>query len=72
MPGRKPPPRLRNVIGIDLGMALVAIEDARTGFVWRLMARSPVVQRGLRAAGFHHVCEKLSGLPRLLGMAAQI
>jgi hypothetical protein len=46
-----------DVIGIDLGMALVAIEDARTGFVWRLMAGSPIIRRGLRAAGFHHTQE---------------
>lgn len=48
-----------DVIGIDLGMALVSIEDARSGFVWRLMARSPIVRRGLRAAGFHHTVEPL-------------
>ncbi len=46
-----------DVIGIDLGMALVAIENARSGLIWRLMARSPVVQRGLRAAGFHRTAE---------------
>ena len=46
-----------DVIGIDLGMVLVAIEDARTGFVWRLMAGSPIIRRGLRAAGFQHTEE---------------
>jgi hypothetical protein len=46
-----------DVIGIDLGMALVAIEDARSGLVWRLMQRSPIVRRGLRAAGFHRTKE---------------
>jgi hypothetical protein len=46
-----------DVIGIDLGMALVSIEDARTGFVWRLMAGSPIIRRGLRAAGFHRTVE---------------
>jgi hypothetical protein len=45
------------VIGIDLGMALVSIENARSGLVWRLMSRSPIVQRGLRAAGFHRTSE---------------
>jgi hypothetical protein len=46
-----------DVIGIDLGMALVSIEDARTGFVWRLMAGSSIIRRGLRAAGFHRTSE---------------
>jgi hypothetical protein len=46
-----------DVIGIDLGMALVALEDARTGLVWRLMSRSPIVRRGFRAAGFHKTKE---------------
>jgi hypothetical protein len=46
-----------DVIGIDLGMALVAIEDARSGFVWRLMSRSPIIRRGLQAAGFHRTDE---------------
>jgi hypothetical protein len=48
-----------DVIGIDLGMALVAYEDARTGFVWRLMARSPIIRRGMRRAGFHRTTEPL-------------
>jgi len=46
-----------DVIGIDLGLALVSIENARTGFVWRLMAGSPIIRRGLRAAGFHRTSE---------------
>ena len=49
---RRGPTQAKDVAGVKL-----AIEDARTGFVWRLMARSPVVQRGLRAAGFHHTTE---------------
>ena len=31
-----------DVIGIDLGMALLAIEDARTGLPWKLLASHPV------------------------------
>lgn len=41
-----------DVIGIDLGMALLAIENYRTGRVWKWMAQSPVVQRGWEKAGF--------------------
>ncbi|MBV9850753.1 MAG: hypothetical protein JO250_13855 [Armatimonadetes bacterium] len=43
----------RDVIGIDLGMMLLALENARSGLVWRLMRRVPGVKRGLAAAGFH-------------------
>lgn len=41
-----------DVIGIDLGMMLLAVEDARTGLVWRLLDKDPVLRRGLTAAGF--------------------
>ena len=42
-----------DALGLDLGMMLLATENARTGLVWRLMARSPVTKKGLAAAGFH-------------------
>lgn len=42
-----------DVIGIDLGMALVAVENHRSGLIWRLFGSHPVVRRGLKAAGFH-------------------
>lgn len=41
-----------DVIGIDLGMMLLAIENQRSGLIWKLMAAHPVGQKGLRAAGF--------------------
>lgn len=40
-----------DVIGIDLGMALLAIEDHRTGLPWRLLASHPSTARALAAAG---------------------
>ena len=43
-----------DVIGIDLGMMLLATENARTGLVWRLLKSDPVLKRGSTAAGFHH------------------
>ncbi len=46
-----------DVIGIDLGMALVAIEDSRSGMLWHLMARHPAVQKGWTKAGFHRTRE---------------
>jgi hypothetical protein len=39
-------------LGIDQGPILAMIENARSGFVWRVMQRNPHVVRGLRAAGF--------------------
>ena len=42
-----------DVLGLDLGMMLLAIENARSGLIWKLMQGHPVAQRGLKAAGFH-------------------
>lgn len=42
-----------DVVGIDLGMMLLATENARTGLVWRLLRGDPVIEKGLTAAGFH-------------------
>ena len=44
-----------DVIGIDLGMMLLAVENHRTGLIWRLMASHPAIQKGMSAAGFHKV-----------------
>lgn len=43
-----------DVLGIDLGMAMLSIEDYRTGFPWSLMAKVPGIERGWQAAGLHH------------------
>ncbi|WP_158409309.1 glucoamylase family protein [Fimbriimonas ginsengisoli] len=40
-----------DVIGIDLGMMMCGLENARSGFVWKLSNSHPVVQRGFRLAG---------------------
>ena len=47
----------RDVIGIDLGMALLAIENYRTGIVWTLMANFYPIVSALRAAGFRSTAE---------------
>jgi len=39
-------------LGIDQGPILIMIENHRSGFVWEVMRRNPVVVAGLRAAGF--------------------
>jgi hypothetical protein len=43
----------KDVIGIDLGMALLAIEDAHSGLPWKLMASHRGLQRAWKLAGFH-------------------
>ena len=42
-----------DVIGIDLGMVLLAIENSRSGLIWKLMASHPATQRAWKAAGLH-------------------
>ncbi|MCW3095594.1 MAG: hypothetical protein JWL77_1212 [Chthonomonadaceae bacterium] len=43
-----------DVIGIDLGMMLLAIENHRSGLLWRLMSAHPSTPKALTAAGFHN------------------
>ena len=38
--------------GIDQGPVALAIENYRTGLIWKIMRRSPYVATGLRRAGF--------------------
>jgi hypothetical protein len=42
-----------DVIGIDLGMMILAIENYRSGLIWDLMRDHPAVRKGLAAAGMH-------------------
>jgi hypothetical protein len=55
------------VVGIDLGMMLLALENYASGFIWHLTARIPAIQKGLKQAGFRVVSEdeKQSPLRRL-------
>ncbi|HEV2473665.1 MAG TPA: glucoamylase family protein, partial [Chthonomonadales bacterium] len=46
-----------DVIGIDLGMAMVAIEDERSGLIWRLIGSNAFVGASLRKAGFRRTRE---------------
>ena len=41
-----------DVIGIDLGMALLAWENHKSGLIWNLMREHPFVKKGLAQAGF--------------------
>ncbi len=47
-----------DVIGIDLGMALIAIEDVHSGLSWKLLASHPATVRALSRAGFHFTLEQ--------------
>ena len=47
----------RDVIGIDLGMELLSIENHRSGLVWTLMDSFYSVAPARRAAGFHVTSE---------------
>jgi len=43
-----------DVIGIDLGMMLLAIENHRSGLPWRLTTALPSTKKALATAGFHN------------------
>ncbi len=46
-----------DVIGIDLGMVMLGIENYRDHLPHRLIAKSPIIQRGLQRAGIHDTAE---------------
>jgi len=41
-----------DVIGIDTGITMVMVENARSGFVWETFMKNPEAQRGMMRAGF--------------------
>ncbi len=41
------------VLGIDLGITMLMIENHRTRFVWRMFMKNEEVRRGMARAGFH-------------------
>ncbi len=42
----------QDVIGIDLGITLLMIENYRSGLIWRTFMPHPAIQRAVEAAGF--------------------
>ena len=42
-----------DVIGIDVGITMLMVENHRTGLVWKTFMSAPEVQKGMKAAGFH-------------------
>lgn len=45
----------KDVIGIDVGATVLSVENARSGFVWKLFMSAPEAQAGLKAAGFRPI-----------------
>jgi hypothetical protein len=41
----------RDVIGIDLGMTLLCLENKRSGLIWRLTGSHPGLRKGLAVTG---------------------
>ncbi len=41
-----------DVVGIDTGITMVMVENARTAFVWDTFMKNPEAQRGMERAGF--------------------
>jgi hypothetical protein len=41
-----------DVIGIDVGIALLMAENLRTGYVWHTFMANPEIRRGMQRAGF--------------------
>jgi hypothetical protein len=50
-----------DVLGIDLGMMLLGIENARTGMIWKLTGSSSLVKEGMRGAGLRRDSRGNSG-----------
>jgi hypothetical protein len=46
-----------DVIGIDLGMVLLAIENYRTGLVWKLMGSTQIARRAVKSIGLKVTAE---------------
>ncbi|MGO9711089.1 MAG: glucoamylase family protein [Polyangiaceae bacterium] len=40
-----------DVLGIDLGMMLCAVENSRSGLIWRINSANPIVRKGFDRAG---------------------
>lgn len=47
----------KDILGIDAGMTMIALENYRSGLVWALTSAIPGFKQGLAAAGFHPTSE---------------
>lgn len=57
-------------LGIDQGPIVLMLENYRTGRVWQVFMRHPVIQRGLARAGFVPIAEA-NNVQSISGMASQ-
>jgi hypothetical protein len=46
-----------DVIGIDTGITMVMVENARSGFVWETFMKNAQTRRGMMRAGFQSTPE---------------
>lgn len=53
----------KEVVGINLGMMALAIENFETRLIWVTVMKHPTIQRGLKGAGFRNVSEEESTAP---------
>ena len=56
-----------DVIGIDTGATLLAIENYRTGLVWRFFMKHPAVSTAMRRIGFKPVVKSAAPAMRIAG-----
>ncbi|MEM7627358.1 MAG: glucoamylase family protein, partial [Planctomycetota bacterium] len=50
-----------DVIGIDVGITMLMIENERSGFVWRQFMANPEINRAMLTAGFRPLPADSSG-----------
>jgi hypothetical protein len=53
----------RDVVGIDVGCMLLMVENWRSGLVWKLCGKSPILRRGIKLAGLKRTASKGPGKP---------
>ena len=49
------------MIGIDVGITILMIENERSGFVWRQFMANPEINRAMLAAGFRPLTPEEAG-----------
>jgi hypothetical protein len=42
-------------VGIDQGPTILAIENFRTGMIWKYMMKDPIIQKGLEKLNFEYI-----------------
>jgi hypothetical protein len=59
-----------DVVGIDIGISLLSIDNLQNGYTWKIFMRDPNLKTGLQRAGFRRgPGHPLPDLPQKLAMA---